>query len=130
MHVLRSHRFYLLWMNCMSRSYFSKLVLLSILALPLSAHRVVAWNSPGHMIVALIAYDQLDPETRAKAIELLQAHPRFRDHFENAMPREVSRLDQRDKDQWVFAHAATWPDQVRDAKGGVNHQDVSEYSRT
>jgi hypothetical protein len=45
------------------------------------------------------------------------------------MPREVQRGDERDKDEWIFAHAATWPDQVRDAKSGVNHQDVSDFSR-
>ena len=78
----------------------------------------LAWNSPGHMIVALIAYDQMDPATRTKAIELIRSHPRFHDHFESVMPREVSRGDERDKDQWLFAHAATWPDQVRDDQGG------------
>ncbi len=89
----------------------------------------VAWNSPGHIIVALIAYDQLDPATQAKAVELLRAHPRFSAHFQGDMPREISRGDQRDKDEWVFVHAATWPDQVRDAKRGVNHQDVAQFSR-
>lgn len=89
----------------------------------------VAWNSPGHIIVALITYDQLDPAVRTKAVDLLRAHPRFSEHFQGEMPREVSRGDEREKDEWVFAHAATWPDQVRDAKGGVNHQDVSDYNR-
>jgi hypothetical protein len=89
----------------------------------------VAWNSPGHMIVALIAYDQLDPATRAKAVELLREHPRFSEHFQGEMPREVSKAGQAAKDEWVFAHAATWPDQVRDAKGGVNHQDVTQFHR-
>ncbi len=89
----------------------------------------LAWNSPGHMIVALIAYDQLEPATRTKAVELLRNHPRFQEHFESAMPREIQRGDDRDQDQWIFAHAATWPDQVRDSKGGVNHQDVSQYNR-
>jgi hypothetical protein len=88
------------------------------------------WNSPGHMIIALIAYDQLKPATRAKAMELVRAHPRFDDHFQSTMPREVSRGDAIEKDQWLFAHAATWPDQVRDSKGGVNRQDVSQFSRT
>jgi hypothetical protein len=87
------------------------------------------WNSPGHMIIALIAYDQLDPATRAKAMELIRSHPRFDDHFQSTMPREVSRGDASEKDQWLFAHAATWPDQVRDSKGGVNRQDVSQFSR-
>lgn len=89
----------------------------------------LAWTSPGHMIVALIAYDQMDPATRTKAVDLLKAHPRFNDHFEDVMPREVRRGDERDKDQWIIAHAATWPDQVRDAKGGVNRQDVSDFNR-
>src|SRR5882757_6940993 len=89
----------------------------------------VAWNSPGHMIVALIAYDQLDPATRARAVELLREHPRFSEHFQGEMPREVSKAGAQAKDEWVFAHAATWPDQVRDAKGGVNHQDVTQFHR-
>jgi hypothetical protein len=93
------------------------------------ANTAAAWNSPGHMIIALIAYDQMNDATRAKALELLRAHPRFDDHFQSYMPREVARGEQRDKDRWIFAYAATWPDVVREAKGGVNHQDVSQYSR-
>ena len=81
------------------------------------------------MIVALVAYDQMDPAARAKALELLRAHPRFRDHFQSFMPKEISRGSDRAKDEWLFAYAATWPDVVRDAKGAVNHQDVSQYSR-
>ena len=88
-----------------------------------------AWNSPGHIIIALIAYDQLDPATRAKAVELLRTHPRFSAHFQAEMPREIAGGDQREKDEWVFAHAATWPDQVRSATGGVNHQDASQFNR-
>src|SRR5882672_10305548 len=88
-----------------------------------------AWNSPGHEIIALIAYEHLDEATRAKAIELLRAHPRFHEHFESFMPKEISRGDVRDQDRWIFAHAATWPDQVRSAKGAVNREDVSTYSR-
>src|SRR5262249_38395305 len=79
----------------------------------------VAWNSPGHMIVALVAFDQLDDATRAKATELIRNHPRFHDHFERAMPSEVSRLSKREQNEWLFAYAATWPDQVREAKFGV-----------
>src|SRR3954447_12922230 len=89
----------------------------------------IAWNSPGHEIIALIAYEHLNDATRAKATELLRAHPRFHDHFESFMPREISRGEVREKDRWIFAHAATWPDLVRTSKGAVNRQDVSEYSR-
>ena len=104
-------------------------LLSSVVAFASIASPSLGWNSPGHMIIALIAYDQLDPATRAKAMELIRAHPRFDDHFQSAMPREVSRGEQSDKDLWLFAHAATWPDQVRDSKGGVNRQDVSQFSR-
>jgi hypothetical protein len=97
--------------------------------LSLGVRATMAWNSPGHMIIALVAYDQMDDATRAKAVALIRAHPRFHDHFESSMPREISRADAREKDQWLFAHAATWPDQVRDAKGGVNRQDEREYNR-
>jgi hypothetical protein len=81
------------------------------------------------MIVSLIAFDQMDQVTRAKAIELIRAHPRFRDHFQIAMPREVSRGNDREQDEWLFAYASTWPDVVRDSKGAVTRQDVSQYSR-
>jgi hypothetical protein len=62
-------------------------------------------------------------------VELLREHPRFSEHFQGEMPREVSKAGAQAKDEWVFAHAATWPDQVRDTKGGVNHQDVTQYHR-
>jgi len=101
----------------------------SAIAGTFSATPSFGWNSPGHVIIALIAYDQLDPATRAKAMGLVRAHPRFDDHFQSTMPREVARGDDSEKDQWLFSHAATWPDQVRDSKGGVNRQDVSQFSR-
>jgi S1/P1 Nuclease len=103
----------------------------------IGAGSAVAWNSPGHMIIALVAYEQLDDATRTAAVELLRAHPRFHDHFESAMPREVRRGNHREQDRWIFAQAATWPDLVRDTKregrseasGIVNREDVREYSR-
>src|SRR5262245_27905164 len=90
-----------------------------------------AWNSPGHMIVALIAFDQMDPATKTKAIALLRTHPRFDDHFQRVMRREsaVSRGDNRAQEEWLFAYAGTWPDVVREAKGAVNHEDVSRFNR-
>src|SRR3954451_1546717 len=86
----------------------------------LLASTTLAWNSPGHMIIALIAYDQLDDATRTKAVELIRSHPRFHDHFQRAMPNEVSRLNKQEQDEWLCAYAATWPDQVREAKFGVD----------
>src|SRR6476646_4759138 len=97
----------------LQRTFVLASTLLAFFAAP---HLASAWNSPGHIIVALIAYDQLDPATRAKAMELLRAHPRFDDHFLSTMPREVKQSNETVQEQWLFSHAATWPDQVRDTK--------------
>lgn len=105
------------------------LLVCSVFCATLATSPAQAWNSPGHEIIALIAYEHLDDATRTKAIGLLRAHPRFHDHFESFMPREISRGDARDQDCWLFAHAATWSDLVRTSKGAVNRQDVSAYSR-
>lgn len=105
------------------------LLLCAVICAQFAASTAMAWNSPGHEIIALIAYEHLDEATRAKAIELLRAHPRFHDHFESFMPKEISRGNVRDQDRWIFAHAATWPDLVRTSKGAVNREDVSAYSR-
>jgi hypothetical protein len=88
-----------------------------------------AWNSAGHMIIALVAWEHMDDATRTKVVDLLRAHPRFHDHFQSFMPREVQQGNDREQGRWLFAHAATWPDLVRDAKGAVNRQDVRQYSR-
>ncbi len=107
----------------------SLLLLCGMFCAQYAASQAMAWNSPGHEIIALIAYEHLDDATRAKAIELLRAHPRFHEHFESFMPKAIARGDVRDQDRWIFAHAATWPDLVRTAKGAVDRQDVSAYSR-
>lgn len=88
-----------------------------------------AWNSPGHMIIALVAYEQMTPKTRAKVIELLRAHPRFDAHFERLMPREVSRENDEVKAKWYFAHSSTWPDLVRSANATVDRTDVDRFNR-
>src|SRR5690349_1358820 len=100
--------------------HFNFTVVLSLVALAvIVSSRALAWNSSGHMIVGLVAYDQMDDATREKAIQLLRAHPRFHDHFQSAMPSEVSRGSEAEQAEWIFAYAGTWPDVVRDARGGV-----------
>src|SRR5262249_49100700 len=82
----------------------------------------LGWNPSGHMIVAMIAWDQMDEATRAKAIAILKEHPRFQDHFQRAMPKDVVKGSQAEQDAWAFAYAATWPDVVREVKGGVTRE--------
>src|SRR6476660_371379 len=96
----------------------SSLILLS------ASSTATAWNSSGHMIIALVAWEHMDEATRTKAVDLIRAHPRFHDHFQSFMPREVQRGGESEQGRWIFTHAATWPDLVRDAKGVVNREDV------
>ncbi|HEX5470321.1 MAG TPA: S1/P1 nuclease [Lacipirellulaceae bacterium] len=103
--------------------------LCGFICLNLAISTASAWNSPGHMIIALVAYDQLDAATRAKALDILRSHPRFDDHFKRLMPHAVSRGDVQEQDQWIFAQAATWPDLMRDSKGAVTRRDVKQYHR-
>jgi hypothetical protein len=72
---------------------------------------LLAWNATGHLLTALIAYDDLDPATRQRCVEILRRHPRFEEDFlahlrEHQSPAAL--------DRWIFAHAATWPDIARE----------------
>jgi hypothetical protein len=80
--------------------------LIAFVVLLLLAAPVLAWNSQGHQIVALIAYDQLQPQTRAKVLDLIRKHPRFEQHFTNDMPDEVWKGSVAEKDGWIFGQAA------------------------
>jgi hypothetical protein len=103
-------------------------LILCLLAVFLAAP-AQAWNSPGHMIVGLIAHEQMNDATRTKVNELLRAHPRFDAHFVRAMPREISSADDNLKAKWAFAHAGTWPDMVRSAERSVDREDVTKFNR-
>lgn len=72
-----------------------------------------AWNGSGHMQIALMAWDRLSGDARANLAKVLRAHPRFAEDFEAKMPGRVRQGSQQVQDQWLFAHAATWPDAAR-----------------
>lgn len=63
------------------------------------------------MQIALLAYDSLDAELRQRLVRLLEAHPRFPEDFLPHVPPELRSAAERDR--WIFAHAATWPDLAR-----------------
>lgn len=74
---------------------------------------VRAWNASGHMQVAILVWERLPQARRMALADLLRAHPRFAEDFEARMPARVRR-DKADKQaQWLFAHAAAWPDIAR-----------------
>ena len=108
---------------------FVAVVLLVCTSVGGSAVPAAAWNGPGHMLVALIAHDQMNDAARDKAGELLRAHPRFEAHFTRLMPRYISPKNEQRKAQWEFAHAGTWPDLVRDTGRTVDREDVNRFNR-
>jgi hypothetical protein len=66
-----------------------------------------AWNGTGHEIVALIAWNNLNPEAKAKVVRLLQAHP----NYSSLLTKEDVPAERKERD--AFLIAATWPDLVR-----------------
>lgn len=79
----------------------------ALLLLPASA---AAWNATGHVLIALLAYDALQPAQRAALVQLLQANSRLIQDVSAALP---AGLEATARDRWLFALAATWPDLVR-----------------
>ena len=88
--------------HTMNRRLNHSLLTLFVLGISLLARSAEAWNPPGHMIIALIAYDKLDDATKAMVIELLRAHPRFQDHFQHFMPKDVVKGSQAEQDGWCL----------------------------
>ncbi len=82
--------------------------LLALLSAPAQA-----WNDAGHMLIALIAYDELTPVARQEFARVLRAHPRYQEDFLALMPRAVRQDTEAQQQRWLFASAATWPDRAR-----------------
>jgi hypothetical protein len=75
----------------------------------LAAPPAPAWNELGHLVVAKLAWEQLEARQQDAAYETLQQLPYF-DRFmsERARPEGVSAKE------WAFINASTWPDWLRD----------------
>jgi len=67
-----------------------------------------AWNSKGHMLVAYIAYKNLDPAVRQKVDAVLERHPDFDKLRQFAGPPNSQNYH-----LIIFMTAATWPDLIR-----------------
>lgn len=88
-----------------------------------------AWNSSGHQVIDLIAWSQLSEDDQEAAVSLLKDHPRFEQHFLGRVPDNIWNASEAEKDQWIFAHAGTWPDIVRSKSDVVTREDVARFSR-
>jgi len=85
----------------------------SLLILWLTISPALAWSLSGHKITASIAFRQLTPAQQAKVVTILKRHPRFTADFSDEMPAEVRHGDDAAQNEWIFQHAAIWPDFIR-----------------
>jgi hypothetical protein len=95
------------------------LVLALLLALPLP---VRAWNAAGHMVVAKLAWDQLDAKDRQTLMTLLKDHPHWNEFFIAAgKPKTAPEAD------FHFALASTWADWLRGFATPKNAEEKKIY---
>jgi hypothetical protein len=90
-------------------SLVASLVLLTLAALPLPAS---AWNIPGHMLSAAIAYQvvqQESPESIEKVKAALEKHP----WYANQWQARLQDIPVRDHGLVLFMQATRWPDDIR-----------------
>ena len=92
-----------------------KSISLGLICLFMCSTPAKAWHEAGHMVTALIAYEQLDPAVRGQLLNLLKHHPRFDEDFKADLP---AGLTADDEGRFYFCRAAVWPDLVRTKKDG------------
>lgn len=92
-----------------------------------------AWDGFGHMVVASVAYRNLDSQTRKRVDKLLKRNPYYRTHWLTAIPAGTSSADRK---RMIFMLAATWPDAIKsdpsyhnDGDQGGNRPTGPEASR-
>ena len=84
-------------------------VVITVTALPISAS---AWNIPGHMLSAAIAYQVLQqesPQTIDKVKAALEKHP----WYANQWQARLQDVPTADRDMVFFMQAARWADDIR-----------------
>lgn len=64
-----------------------------------------AWHEKGHMMVAAVAWEQMTPATRTRAIQLLKINPDYNTWI-NGVPDAL-------KDKVAFMRTSVWPDDIK-----------------
>jgi hypothetical protein len=82
--------------------------------LVLGARPAYAWDDFGHRVVARIAWENMTPQARARAIALLQGAPAG-----SGLGGSMSGALSADQQVQLFVFAATWPDVVRSMDDSV-----------
>ena len=87
--------------------------LLLLLVFTLFTAPLNAWNGRGHMVIAAIAWDQLDEQSRAAITDLLKQHPAFARKWKGDYQAYEDDLP---LGKFLMMRAATWPDQIRNGR--------------
>jgi hypothetical protein len=98
-------------------------VALAVALFSLTASHASAWNSIGHMVVAKLAYDQLDAKRQVALYKLLKNHPHYKEFLAAGRPAEIEN-----EVEWVVLRSAVWPDWIR-PRGKNDKRGVSTYHR-
>ncbi|MHA2100368.1 MAG: S1/P1 nuclease [Candidatus Kariarchaeaceae archaeon] len=72
-----------------------------------------AWNYSSHALSRMVAYSLMDNDSRNKVLDLIKYHPRYNEDFLDAMPDTSKFWTQTEREQWIFAQIAFWPDIAR-----------------
>jgi hypothetical protein len=89
--------------------------------LQLVAPVACAWNSTGHMTIALIAYRRLSDAERQQLAEILKSHPHYDSFLLQDKPEDVSA------GEWAFLRASWWPDYVRPDRTNAKPESITKY---
>jgi len=81
-----------------------------------------AWLDDGHMAVAYVAYQQLNPGTRDRANSLLTKNPYYKKWLAQ-VPKGTSKND---RAMMIFMMAATWPDEIKLSHSGYKNDPGSD----
>ncbi len=73
----------------------------------------LAWHGQGHMMTAKVAWDQMTPGARCRAVKLLKTH-------DGAYGDQLNALGPNRRDEALFISAATWPDRIKQDTHYIN----------
>ena len=73
------------------------------------------WDG-GHMQIAALAYDRLDPAVRTKVDGLVKLNP--------DCSKWIDGVADADRDRFAFVHASTWADDIKDDAGYTDSGDT------
>lgn len=92
--------------------------MIAVAGIAWSSGSAKAWHAAGHMMVAAVAWDQMTPTARARAIELLKLNPDYNSWIAGVADAE--------KDKTAFMRAATWPDDIKNPFTHAGFRDDGE----